>query len=68
MLAKGGIAHFFIPAATGYGARGTGAIPANADLVFQVGLVDFKTVEDVEAMRKESAVKPAGQPDAASPK
>ncbi|MCE7798152.1 FKBP-type peptidyl-prolyl cis-trans isomerase [Sphingobium sufflavum] len=68
MLAKGGIARFCIPAAMGYGARETGTIPANADLVFQVELVDFKTAAEVEAMRKESAAEPADQPGATSPR
>jgi len=67
MLAKGGIARFCIPAAMGYGARETGTIPANSELVFQVELVDFKTAAEVEAMRKESAAEPADQPGATPP-
>lgn len=55
MLAKTGIARLCIPAAMGYGAQGSGSIPANADLVFQVELVDYKTAAEVEAMRKASA-------------
>jgi FKBP-type peptidyl-prolyl cis-trans isomerase FkpA len=54
MLAKTGIARFCIPAAMGYGEQGSGPIPANSDLVFQVELVDFKTAAEVEAMRKAS--------------
>ncbi|MET0364919.1 MAG: FKBP-type peptidyl-prolyl cis-trans isomerase [Sphingobium sp.] len=67
MLAKGGIARFCIPAAMGYGARETGTIPANADLVFQVELVDFKTAAEVEAMQKASAAEPVDQPGATPP-
>jgi FKBP-type peptidyl-prolyl cis-trans isomerase FkpA len=60
MLGKTGIARFCIPAALGYGAQGTGPIPANADLVFQVELLDFKTTAELEAMRKaQEAAAPA---------
>ena len=52
LLAKTGIARLCIPAAMGYGAQGSGPIPANADLVFQVELLDFKAAAEVEAMRK----------------
>ena len=59
MMAKTGIARFCVPAALGYGAQGTGPIPANADLVFQVELVDYKTAADIEAMRKAQQAAPA---------
>jgi FKBP-type peptidyl-prolyl cis-trans isomerase FkpA len=60
MLSKTSVARFCIPAALGYGAQGTGPIPANADLVFQVELLDFKTTAELEAMRKaQEAAAPA---------
>ena len=58
MMAKTGIGRFCIPAAMGYGAQGSGPIPANADLVFQVELVDYKTAADVQSMRAAQAVEP----------
>ncbi len=38
LMPKGSIYRFCIPSAQGYGERGAGPIPANADLVFQVEL------------------------------
>jgi len=67
MLAKGGIARFCIPAAMGYGPRGTGPIPPNADLVFQVELVDYKTAAEIEALRKARAEAQAAPKDAQAP-
>jgi FKBP-type peptidyl-prolyl cis-trans isomerase len=43
LLQKGAKATLFVPSALGYGERGMpGAIPANANLVFEVELIDFK--------------------------
>lgn len=61
MMAKSGVARFCIPAAMGYGAQASGPIPANADLVFQVELVDYKTAAEVESMNKPDAAEPAAQ-------
>ena len=56
MMPRGATYRFCIPAALGYGAQGAGTeIPANADLVFQVELLDSKTEAEVEAMNAKAA-------------
>lgn len=62
LMSKGSVWRFCIPAALGYGERATGPIPANADLVFQVELVDFKTEAEVTALR--AAAEKAGAAEA----
>lgn len=42
LMKVGGSIRLCIPAALGYGAVGAGAIPANADLVFEVSLLEIK--------------------------
>jgi len=65
LVGRTGVVRLCIPAALGYGAQGTGPIPANADLVFQVEVIDFKTAAELEALRKAEPAAPAGQTDAA---
>jgi FKBP-type peptidyl-prolyl cis-trans isomerase len=43
LMQPGGKYRLCIPAAIGYGETGSGPIPANADLVFEVDLLSFKT-------------------------
>jgi FKBP-type peptidyl-prolyl cis-trans isomerase len=43
LMQPGGSYRLCIPAALGYGETGTGPIPANADLVFEVDLLSFTT-------------------------
>jgi len=64
LMSKGSVWRFCIPAALGYGASGTGPIPANADLVFQVELADFKTQAEVAAIRAQAAKDAAPPQDA----
>jgi FKBP-type peptidyl-prolyl cis-trans isomerase FkpA len=49
---KGSVLRLCIPSSLGYGARGSGPIPADAALVFQVEVLDFKTLAEVQAMQK----------------
>ncbi|MBF5090683.1 peptidylprolyl isomerase [Novosphingobium sp. NBM11] len=65
LLPQGAIYRLCVPSAQGYGAQGAGDIPANADLVFQVELVDHKSAAEVEAMRK-AAQAQQGAPGAAA--
>lgn len=55
LMARGGISRLCIPAAIGYGEKSAGIIPANADLVFQVELIDFKTQAEVEKINADAA-------------
>jgi hypothetical protein len=41
-MKAGGIRRLYIPAALGYGSRGTGGIPPNSDLVFEVEMLGFR--------------------------
>ncbi|MEI6641836.1 MAG: FKBP-type peptidyl-prolyl cis-trans isomerase [Novosphingobium sp.] len=74
LMKQGSVWRFCIPAALGYGEKGAGPIPANSDLVFQVELVDSKTVAEVTAIRaqaerdaQQQAQQPAGQPAGQAP-
>jgi FKBP-type peptidyl-prolyl cis-trans isomerase FkpA len=42
LLQKGGKGTFFIPSQLGYGPSGTGSIPGNSVLVFEIDLIDWK--------------------------
>jgi FKBP-type peptidyl-prolyl cis-trans isomerase FkpA len=64
LLSKTGIVRLCIPAAMAYGAQASETIPANADLVFQVELIDFKTAAEIAEMRKAQAAQPPGQGEA----
>ncbi len=48
---KRSITRLCLPARLAYGVRGAGPVPPNADLVFQVELLDFRPAAEAELMR-----------------
>ena len=68
MMPKGSVYRFCIPAALGYGATGTGPIPANADLIFQVELHDMRSGAEIAAAQQaaQAEAAPATAPAAPS--
>lgn len=59
MLGKGGKGTFYIPSELAYGARATGAIPANSVLKFDIELIDFEQILTPEerAAKDEETIK-----------
>lgn len=58
LMARGSVVRLCVPPALGYGAQASGPIPANADLVFQIELLDFKTAAEIEELRKAASAAP----------
>ncbi len=72
-MQRGGKYKFWIPGKLGYGENpptnpqtGQPALPANATLIFEVDLIDFRSQAEVEAMQKKMD-KERGQQGAAGP-
>jgi FKBP-type peptidyl-prolyl cis-trans isomerase FkpA len=53
MMQRGGSYKMCIPSALGYGAQANERIPANSTLVFEVDLLDFKSMAEIQAMQQE---------------
>lgn len=62
LAAKGSVMRLCIPSAQGYGPSGSGPIPGNADLVFQIEVIDFKSLDEVRAMQQAEAASRAAPP------
>lgn len=52
LMQLGSIYRFCVPAALGYGTESAAAIPPNAELVFQVELLDVRSRAEIEAEMK----------------
>lgn len=53
LMQNGGSYKLCIPAALGYGAQANERIPANSDLIFDVDLVDFRSMAEIQAMQQQ---------------
>lgn len=63
LMPRGSVFRLCVPTALGYGAAGAGdAVPANADLVFQIELTDSKTAAEVQAMQAAAAARNGSAP------
>ena len=63
LMQKDGSYKLCIPAALGYGAQANERIPANSDLVFDVDLLDFRSMAEIQAMQQQMGQQ-GGQPPA----
>lgn len=60
LMQKGGSYRLCIPAALGYGEKGAGPIPPNAPLVFDVDLLDFRSMAELQAAQQQLQLQQQG--------
>ncbi len=53
LMQKGGSYRLCIPAALAYGDKPTGPIPANSPLIFDVDLLDFRSMAEIQAAQQQ---------------
>jgi FKBP-type peptidyl-prolyl cis-trans isomerase FkpA len=53
LMQKGGSYKICIPSALGYGAQANERIPANSTLLFDVDLIDFRSMAEIQAMQQQ---------------
>jgi len=72
-MQKGGKYKDHIPASLGYGAKAAGPIPANSDLDFEIELLEFKSMAEIQQMQQmqqqmmQQQMQQGGAPGAAGP-
>lgn len=60
MMQRGGSYKICIPPALGYGAKQAGPIPANSTLLFDIDLIDFRSMAEIQSMQQQMQQQGAG--------
>jgi FKBP-type peptidyl-prolyl cis-trans isomerase FkpA len=71
-MQRGGKYKIHIPASLGYGAKGAGPIPPNTDIDFEVELLDFRSLAEIQQQQQmmqqmQQQMQSQGAPGAGAP-